>query len=126
MTLPRVLVVDDNEDLLEIIKIFCELEGYPVRVATDGAAGLAMIDAFLPEVLLLDLMMPGIDGFGVLESLQAERKDRRPARVIAISALTDYETVARLKSFSVDGFLPKPFSLDELQALLVEPVIVGD
>lgn len=114
-------MIDDNDDLREIIRTFCEVSGYPVRVAADGSAGLAELERFHPEVLLVDLLMPGVDGFSVLETLRTERPDLRPPRVIAISALTDRVTVARLKSLEVDAVLPKPFSLGELRMLLSEP-----
>lgn len=121
MTLPRILVIDDNEDLREIIRTFCDMAGYPVRVAADGDLGLIEIEAFRPDVVLVDLLMPGKDGFAVLESLRTEYQHVRPARVVAISALTDRVTSARLKALGVDAVLPKPFSLSELRALLVEP-----
>jgi DNA-binding response OmpR family regulator len=121
MTLPRILVIDDNEDLREIIRTFCDVAGYPVRVAADGELGLAEIEAFRPQVVLVDLLMPGTDGFAVLEALRTGHKHVRPGRVIAISALTDRVTVARLKALEVDAVLPKPFSLSELRALLTEP-----
>ena len=120
MALPRILVIDDNEDLREIIRTFCEVAGYPVQVAEDGEAGLATVEAFRPEIVLVDLLMPGIDGFAVLEHLRSDYRHLRPQRVIAISALTDRVTVARLKSLEVDAVLPKPFSLSELRALLTE------
>ncbi|MDA1002897.1 MAG: response regulator [Chloroflexi bacterium] len=122
MTPPSILVIDDNEDLREIIRTFCDVAGYAVRVASDGDAGLLEIEAFRPDVVLVDLLMPGRDGFSVLESLRTDYRHVRPGRVIAISALTDRVTVARLKALEVDAILPKPFSLSELRALLTEPV----
>jgi two-component system OmpR family response regulator len=126
MSQPRVLVIDDNEDLREIIRTFCEVTGYPVRVAADGDAGLIELEAFRPDVLLIDLVMPGRDGFSVLEALRTDYQHVRPERVIAISALTDRMTVARLKTLEVDAVLPKPFSLSELRALLTEVTPASD
>ena len=125
MTLPSILVIDDNEDLREIIRTFCEIAGYPVRVAADGDVGLIELEAFRPDVVLVDLLMPGKDGFAVLQSLRTDYQHVRPRRVIAISALTDRVTVSRLRALEVDAVLPKPFSLSELRSLLAEPQHAG-
>lgn len=114
----RVLLVDDNTDLQEIVSIFCDRVGYSIRVASDGDAGLAEMERFQPHVMLLDLLMPVRDGFSVLESLQDERREQRPARVIVMSAFTDRDTIERLKTFNIDGTLPKPFLLSELHAAI--------
>ncbi len=121
VTTSRVLLIDDNRDLQDIIRIFCARAGYTVRVASNGDAGLAEIETFRPQVLLLDLLMPGRDGFSILEPLATERREQRPERIIVISAYTDRDSLDRLKTLGVDGTLPKPFLLEELRAVLGEP-----
>jgi two-component system response regulator MprA len=73
-----VLVVDDDEDIRESLAEAIELEGYAVRKAANGVEAIAMMQAALPDLLLLDLMMPGMNGWMVLDAMEA---DRRLARV---------------------------------------------
>ena len=111
----RVLMVDDEAALRDIVSTGLGARGYDVAVAADGESGLMRIDEFRPDVLLVDLLMPEMDGYAVLEVLQAGRTQYRPRRVIVISALTDRETKQRLSDLDVDTILPKPFSLVELR-----------
>ena len=111
----RVLMVDDEAALRDIVSTGLGARGYDVAVAADGESGLMRIDEFRPDVLLVDLLMPEMDGYAVLEALQAGRTQHRPRRVIVISALTDRETKQRLSDLDVDTILPKPFSLVELR-----------
>ena len=111
----RVLMVDDEAALRDIVSTGLGARGYDVAVAADGESGLMRIDEFRPDVLLVDLLMPEMDGYAVLEALQAGRTQYRPRRVIVISALTDRETKQRLSDLDVDTILPKPFSLVELR-----------
>ncbi len=118
----KVLVIDDEESLRDIISSGLEaVHDCSVAVARDGESGLQQIAEFQPDVLLLDLLMPGIDGFQVLEALRSDDQLPRPRRVIAMSALTDRDTMARLRELGADAILPKPFSLSELRTLLQVP-----
>lgn len=111
----RVLMVDDEEALRDIVSTGLGTRGYDVAVAPDGEAGLERIDEFRPDVLMIDLLMPGMDGYAVLEALQAGRTQHRPRHIIAISALTDRATKQRLRRLGADTILSKPFSLAELR-----------
>lgn len=73
---PRILAVDDDPDVLRLIELTLERAGYEVAVAQDGPSALAYVDAEHPDVMLLDLWMPVMDGFGVLDELR--RRDRSP------------------------------------------------
>ena len=96
-----------------------ELFGCTVRAVPDGESGLACLRERGADVLLLDLLMPGVNGFDVLERLQAgDEMAHRPDRVIAMSALTDRGTMQTLRELGVDSVLPKPFSLAELRMAL--------
>jgi CheY-like chemotaxis protein len=72
--IPTVLVVDDDEDIRESLAEAVELEGYDVRKASNGAEAIAMMKAALPDLLLLDLMMPGMNGWMVLDAMEADRR----------------------------------------------------
>src|SRR3989442_1578629 len=107
-----ILVVDDEEALVEAVKARLASEGYAVRVATDGPSALAAMDAELPDLVVLDLMLPGMDGLEVCREIQ--RRDWVP--VLMLTARTD-ET-DKIAGFAVgaDDYLTKPFSLRELAA----------
>jgi two-component system response regulator MprA len=111
----RVLVVDDDRAIRESLARALELEGYDVELAGDGAAALSAIRDRRPDVAVLDVMMPNIDGLTVVRVLRAER-DRLP--VLMLTARTETpDRVAGLDA-GADDYLPKPFELDELLARL--------
>ena len=111
----RVLVVDDDRAIRESLARALELDGYEVALAPDGAAALATIRDDRPDVAIVDVMMPNIDGLTVCRVLRAER-DRLP--ILMLTARTETsDRVAGLDA-GADDYLPKPFDLDELLARL--------
>jgi two-component system, OmpR family, response regulator MprA len=111
----RVLVVDDDRAIRESLARALELDGYEVSLASDGAAALATIRESRPDVAVVDVMMPNIDGLTVCRVLRAE-KDRLP--ILMLTARTETsDRVAGLDA-GADDYLPKPFELDELMARL--------
>lgn len=115
MAVDKVLVVDDDRAIRESLARALELEGYDVRLAPDGAAALTAIRDDRPDVAVVDLMMPNVDGLTVCRVLRAER-DRLP--VLMLTART--ETADRVAGLDAgaDDYLPKPFDLAELLARL--------
>src|SRR5688500_4661558 len=111
MTKRRVLVVDDEPSLLRLLQITLETEGYDVILASDGQTAVTRIEQEAPDIVLLDVMMPVIDGWGVLERL--EGSPRRP-RVICLTAKTNKRDIVRGWTLGADEYLTKPFGLDEL------------
>jgi len=111
----RVLVVDDDRAIRESLARALELDGYEVQLAPDGAAALAAVREQRPEVAIVDLMMPNIDGLTFCRVLRAER-DRLPILMLTARAETS-DRVAGLDA-GADDYLPKPFDLAELQARL--------
>ena len=111
----RVLVADDDRAIRESLARALELEGYEVVTASDGASALAAVRDKPAAVLVLDVMMPGIDGLTVCRVLRAER-DRTP--ILMLTART--ETLDRVAGLDAgaDDYLAKPFDLDELLARL--------
>jgi two-component system response regulator MprA len=110
-----VLVVDDDSAIRSSLALALDLEGYEVTVAADGADALTAMRDDRPDVLVLDLMMPGIDGLTVCRVLRSE-KDRVP--ILMLTART--ETTDRVEGLDAgaDDYLPKPFDLEELLARL--------
>jgi DNA-binding response OmpR family regulator len=113
MTGRRILVVDDNQDLADGIRYNLELEGYTVQVASDGPSALAAVRSWQPELVILDLMLPGCDGYEVLRSV---REGGGTMPVIILSAKG--EEVDKVRGFRLDAdqFVTKPVGLMELLA----------
>ena len=109
----RVLVLEDNSDLAFGLKSNLEFEGYDVRVAEDGEQGLAAALDDPPDLLVLDLMLPGIDGFRVLRTLR-EKGHEMPVLILSARG----EEVDKVRGFRLgaDDFVTKPFGILELIA----------
>ena len=107
----RILVVEDNADLAQGIAYNLKLEGYQVQVAADGREGLAEVARWEPDLVLLDLMLPGVDGFEVLRGIR-ERSRRIP--VIILSARAEQADKVRGFRLDADQYVTKPFGVLEL------------
>lgn len=112
---PRVLVVDDEPAIRALVAKIVERAGLPVDVARDGAEAIEKMDAHGYSVLVLDLMMPNIDGFALVEHLKT--KTTRPPAIIIISA-GDTAALRRLDGSIVHSILRKPFDIDVLGDLI--------
>jgi CheY-like chemotaxis protein len=117
----RVLVVDDNEDVRETCASILRIRGYEVCTAYNGQTALDTVAAFRPHIVLLDILMPGVNGFKVAESLRAgpEGKD---IVLISISAWADEATVWHSRQAGFDHHLGKPVDYDLLETLLTKVV----
>jgi two-component system, OmpR family, alkaline phosphatase synthesis response regulator PhoP len=109
----RVLVVEDNPDLAFGLRNNLEIEGYAVEVAGDGRAGLAAARALRPDLVVLDLMLPGLDGFRVLRALR-EKADAPP--VLVLTARGEEADKVRGLKMGADDYVTKPFGVLELLA----------
>ena len=107
---PRVLIVDDDEHILDFLGLALEDEGYLVETASNGAEALERVATSAPDVILLDLWMPVMDGWQFLREYRAQPGPH--AAVIALTA-AQYDP-ARHTDIDADAFLTKPFSLDTL------------
>src|SRR5438132_1509264 len=114
---PKVLLVDDEDSLRKVIRELLERDGYVVAEARDGAQALDQIDRVGPDIIVLDLNMPGLDGYGVLSHLRS-----RPATadipVIVLTAKGDEDNEVRVFELGADDFLTKPFRARALSARL--------
>src|SRR5881296_3545901 len=113
----KVLLVDDEDSLRKVVKELLERDGYIVAEARDGAQALDQIDRVGPDIIVLDLNMPGLDGYGVLSHLRS-----RPATadipVIVLTAKGDEDNEVRVFELGADDFLTKPFRARALSARL--------
>ena len=114
---PFVLIVDDEPDVLFMLEAGLREEGFPTAAAGDGATALHRVQHSAPDVILLDLMMPMIDGWTVIENLAA--KAHRPALVI-VSARTSPIDMALADRLGADAYVTKPFTFDELTRTILE------
>ena len=116
-----ILVVEDDEVIRDLLQALLEDEGYTVRSASNGLEALASVDLVRPDLIITDLVMPKLDGFGFR---QAARKAGCDARFILMSAM------ARVGPWQDAVFLPKPFEVDQLLELveteLAAPKLVLD
>jgi len=113
----RILVIDDDAALRRIIKDRLKAYGYESEAADSGESGLALIDEFDPALVLLDLRMPGMDGFSVLEKL-SERKTR--PEVVVITAHGSVESAVRAMRMGAADFVPKPFEPSHLETVVAK------
>src|SRR4051794_24732900 len=113
---PKVLVIDDDQAVCRLIRDVLEMEGFEVAVAPDGYAGLPQIDADRPDCVVLDVMMPGLDGHAVLTRIRSLGGRHLP--VVMLTAHADDGQAWQAWTEGVDYFLSKPFEPVELLRFL--------
>ncbi|GAI33549.1 unnamed protein product [marine sediment metagenome] len=102
---PHIMVVDDDPEMLKIINRTLELEGYAVSTATDGRAALALLEERSPDLVILDVMMPELDGFHILKLL----RERTNVPVIMLTARHEPILVQKALVLGADDYIKKPF-----------------
>ncbi|HXF72387.1 MAG TPA: response regulator [Actinomycetota bacterium] len=112
-----VLVVDDEPQVAWVLTWSLEAQGYRTLTARDGLAALRAIREHRPHLMLLDIMMPTMDGWSVLEEMRRLPDGERP-RVVVVSALASLRDRARAAELGADAFVPKPFDVDEILEVL--------
>src|SRR3990170_3928386 len=112
-----VLVVDDEPQVVWMLQFSLEAEGYRTFSARNGKAALEQITEHHPKLMLLDIMMPVMDGWSVLEEMVALPPDQRP-RVIVVSARASLRDRAKAAELGADAFVAKPFNVDDLLGVL--------
>ena len=115
--LPSILVVDDNEDNANIIRDYLEARGYPITVAYDGDEAMAAFESVKPSIVLLDVMMPGRDGWQVCREMKSSPAGR-DIRVIMVTALQDWMDKRQALETGADDYVEKPFELAKLAAVV--------
>src|ERR1700679_914384 len=114
----KVLVVDDDDAVRELIKALLEQSGYDVRDAVDGEAALAALKADPADIVLLDILMPRKEGLETLIELKKRLPNLTDFTMSASGARKGHDFLSIAAKFGADGVLQKPFSPDELLALL--------
>ncbi len=110
----KILVIDDDISINELIKVNLELAGYQVVQAFDGIKGFALAKQELPSLVVLDVMMPEVDGFTVAKRIR-ENEDTKNIPIIMLTALSHLTDKVNGFNIGVDDYLVKPFEMEELQ-----------
>ena len=114
----NILVVDDDPAIRQLLTDVLEMDGYEVSIAVDGLAAVRQVEAVAPDLVILDVMMPGLDGFGVLETIRSQPGE--PVPVLMLTAAAEPDTNSRAWASGVDYYLAKPFTADAVLSLLDE------
>lgn len=111
----KILVIDDDTAICELVKINLELAGYACLVSSDPVKGFALVRQEVPDLIILDVMMPEVDGYSLALKLR-QADDTKEIPIIMLTALGELND--KLKGFSsgVDDYLVKPFEIEELKA----------
>ncbi len=113
--MPKILVVDDEKDIVELISYNLENEGYAVAKSYDGESALKIIRAKKPDLVILDLMLPGINGIDVCKSLRAQQATSDLPIIMLTAKADEVDKVVGLE-IGADDYITKPFSVKELMA----------
>lgn len=114
---PLILIADDDEDILALVQIRLERAGFRVAAAKNGEQALELARAEPPSIAVLDVMMPRLDGYGVLEALRADER-LRATPVVMLSARVHAHDVGRGLDAGADEYLAKPFRSERLLEVL--------
>jgi DNA-binding NarL/FixJ family response regulator len=117
MSMYSILIIEDDPSYRSMMESFLQLEGFEVRTASDGQSGLSLVREKRPDLVLCDIMMPGMDGHSVMETMKSE-DGIADIPFIFVTALGDRADVRRGMSAGADDYLTKPFSADELLAAI--------
>ena len=115
----RILVIEDEVHIADGIRLNLSLQGYQVKIATDGLEGLDQWRSWKPDLIILDIMLPMIDGFSILKTI---RREDEKIPVLILSARGDTKDKVKGLRYGVDDYLSKPFDLEEF-LLRVERLI---
>jgi two-component system, OmpR family, alkaline phosphatase synthesis response regulator PhoP len=121
MSKPKVLVIDDEQDIRDIIQYNLQKEGFDVEVAEEGLSGIALTKSFKPDIVLLDVMMPNMDGIEVCEKIRAIPELQSTLICFLTARSEDYSQIAGLEA-GADDYIAKPLKpkvlVSRLNALL--------
>lgn len=109
----RILIVDDEPNIVISLEFLMMREGHEVRVARDGEAGLAAVKAHRPDLVVLDVMMPKLDGFAVLQAVRADQS-LATTRILMLTAKGREAEQQKGLALGADAYMPKPFSTRDL------------
>ena len=107
-----VLIVEDDRNIADLLRLYLEKEGYEVVIANDGLKGVELFKSSQPSLVLLDVMLPGMDGWGVCRAIRSESK----TPIIMLTAKSETEDKVRGLKQGADDYITKPFEMKEVLA----------
>jgi len=115
----KILIIDDERPIRETLEMFLREKGYEVATSEKGEEGLELIDRDPPDIVILDILLPGIDGLEVLRKI---REVAKPMKVIMITAYHDAEMSIRAVSLGAFGYIRKPIDAAEFEMMIERAV----
>ena len=120
-----VLIVEDDRNIAELLQMYLEKEGYAVTVAADGGQGLAKFRAIKPDLVLLDVMMPVMDGLAATREIRAlERPDAKTIPIIAMTANVFKEDAEQCMKAGMNAHLTKPLDMEKVKRTICEQIVL--
>ena len=113
-TNPIVVYIEDDMEMIDLVSLILNRRGYQVHGAHGGRNGLDLVVKEIPDLILLDLMMPGMDGWGVFQQIKGNEKTRHIPVIIITAKAQDIDRVLGLHIAKVDDYICKPFRPQEL------------
>lgn len=110
----RILCVEDEQEMIDLIRLILGRRGFEVKGADGGIEGLKLIRQELPDLVLLDLMMPDMDGWEVYQQMKADEKTRHIPVIVVTAKAQNIDRVLAMHIAKVDDYITKPFSPQEL------------
>lgn len=110
----RILCVEDEQEMIDLIRLILGRRGFEVKGAEGGVEGLRLIRQDLPDLVLLDLMMPDMDGWEVYQQMKADEKTRHIPVIVVTAKAQNIDRVLAMHIAKVDDYITKPFSPQEL------------
>jgi len=110
----RILCIEDELEMIDLIRLILGRRGFDVKGATGGMEGLRMVRQEIPDLVLLDLMMPDLDGWEVYQQMKADEKTRNIPVIVVTAKAQNIDRVLGMHIAKVDDYITKPFSPQEL------------
>ena len=110
---PKILIVDDEPNIVVPLQFLMEKNGYQVMVSASGEEALESISSFKPDLILLDIMLPGVDGYEVCQLIN-ENPDWKNTKIIFLTAMGRDIDIAKGMTLSADAYITKPFSISDV------------
>jgi two-component system, OmpR family, alkaline phosphatase synthesis response regulator PhoP len=118
----QILVVDDEKDVIELLRFVLEKDGHKVFAAEDGSEGYAAAVAKVPDLIILDIMMPGMDGYTLATKLKSDQATRK-IPIVILTAKGQMKEVFQAEE-NVRAYVEKPFDPKELRDLIVQKALL--
>jgi DNA-binding response OmpR family regulator len=113
-TTKRILCVEDDPEMIDLMRLILSRRGFEVKGAAGGTEGLRLVRQELPDLVLLDLMMPDMDGWEVYQQMKADEKTRNIPVIVVTAKAQNIDRVLAMHIAKVDDYITKPFSPQEL------------